>query len=122
MSTAIDIIMLLMYFIRSQDVLTKSIQKEVTVLASLHHPNIVKYHCAWLESIAPDLSNVTIVEHHESWFESGYYRNNELPSIPNNRWLTQHFKNVNIIAYSIIQFLGKLAVAPVLYSSKKRRS
>ena len=81
----------LIIFLRSQDVLTKTIQKEVTVLASLHHPNIVKYHCAWLETIAPTLStnNVTIVEHQESrleeHFEFSYYRNNELPSIPNNR-------------------------------------
>jgi serine/threonine protein kinase len=87
----VEAIILLLYFARSQDMLTKSIQKEVTVLASLHHPNIVKYHCAWLESIAPALStnNVTIVEHRESQleehFEFSYYRNKELPSIPNNR-------------------------------------
>lgn len=82
---------IVLFDIRSQDVLSKSIQKEVTVLASLHHPNIVKYHCAWLESVGSDLSlsNVTIVEHRESrleeHFEFNYYRKNELPPIPNNR-------------------------------------
>jgi len=46
---------------RSEDALTR-IQKEVTVLASLHHPNIVKYHVAWLEAVELAPANVTILE------------------------------------------------------------
>jgi hypothetical protein len=76
---------------RSQDSLSKTIQKEVTVLASLHHANIVKYHGAWLESFVTEVptTKVTIIEQSEN-LEFNRSQNSEalLPKTTKHRYDT----------------------------------
>ncbi|XP_059485157.1 eukaryotic translation initiation factor 2-alpha kinase 1-like [Neocloeon triangulifer] len=75
--------------IKSREMLHKDIQKEVTVLASLHHPNIVKYHGAWMEPVVPELkTKVIITEHFESFKENHYEM-----SLQNNLNLPINIKN-----------------------------